>query len=119
MRKRWMLRSVRGEPAAAASPRPSPAHSPEAVLEAQLSALADQRYTDVFAHASPANRRATGPVQKFARMLNAPAFAGLLGHEAAETLQRRAGREENTQRRRAGREPRGLWNQSRQAGRSR
>ncbi|GBF89018.1 hypothetical protein Rsub_01517 [Raphidocelis subcapitata] len=88
MRKRWMLRSVRGEPAAAASPRPSPAHSPEAVLEAQLSALADQRYTDVFAHASPANRRATGPVQKFARMLNAPAFAGLLGHEAAETLQR-------------------------------
>jgi hypothetical protein len=67
---------------------PSPLHAPEAVLAEQLSALRDQRFSDVFAHASPANKRATGPVAKFARMLHAPAYAPLLGHARAETLQR-------------------------------
>ena len=86
-----MLRSVRGEPAAEpprAPAQPSPAHAPEAVLQAQLAALREQNFVDVFAHASPANKDATGPVQKFARMLQSPAYAPLLGHEGAETLQR-------------------------------
>ena len=89
VRKRWMLRSVRGEPAReAAAARPAPAHPPEAVLASQLAALREQRFTDVFAHASPANKGATGPVTKFARMLHAPAYAPLLGHAGAESLQR-------------------------------
>jgi hypothetical protein len=88
MRKRWMLRSVRGEPAADAAAHPSPAHPPESVLQSQLAALQGQRFVDVFAHASPANKAATGPVQHFARMLQSPAYAPLLGHQGAESLQR-------------------------------
>ena len=97
-----MLRSVRGEPApasagadatgagaaAAAVRRPAPAHPPEAVVAAQLAALQEERFADVFAHASPSNRAATGPLPRFARMLHAPAYAPLLGHGGAETLQR-------------------------------
>jgi hypothetical protein len=88
VRKRWMLRSVRGESAAEAPPAPSPTHPPEAVLQAQLLALREHRYTDVFVHASPANQAATGPIQKFARLLQSPAYLPLLDHEGAETLQR-------------------------------
>jgi hypothetical protein len=89
-----MLRSVRGESGAGdanASPlpaHPSPAYAPEAVLQAQLAALRGHAYVAVFAHASPANKRATGPVQHFARMLQGPMYSPLLGHGAAETLQR-------------------------------
>lgn len=90
MRKRWMLRSVRGEPGADAAPpaAPAPTYAPEAILQSQLAALREQNFAGVFAHASPANKDATGPVQKFARMLQSPAYAPLLGHEGAETLQR-------------------------------
>ncbi|KAI8468911.1 MAG: hypothetical protein J3K34DRAFT_425570 [Monoraphidium minutum] len=91
VRKRWMLRSVRGESGDDAAPlpaHPSPTYAPEAVLQAQLAALREHSYVDVFAHASPSNREATGPVQHFARMLRSPAFAPLLGHEGSEMLQR-------------------------------
>jgi hypothetical protein len=88
VRKRWMLRSVRGEPAADAASAPSPAHAPEAVLQAQLAALREHRYSDVFVHASPANKEATGPLTKFARLLQAPLYLPLLDHEGSETLQR-------------------------------
>jgi hypothetical protein len=89
-----MLRSVRGESDAAggdAAPlpaHPSPSHAPELVLQAQLAALREHSYVGVFAHASPANKEATGPVQQFARLLQSPAYAPLLGHEGSETLQR-------------------------------
>lgn len=90
MRKRWMLRSVHGESSsdAALPAHPSPSYAPEAVLQAQLAALREHSFVDVFAHASPANKSATGPVQQFARMLQSPAYAPLLGHQGVETLQR-------------------------------
>lgn len=43
----------------------------------------------VFAHASPENKSATGPVERFAFMLrHHPAYAPLMGHLEAETVQR-------------------------------
>jgi len=83
-----MLRSVKGESPSDAAAHPSPSYAPEAVVKAQLAALHEQRFMDVFSHASPANKQTTGPVQQFARMLQSPAFAPLLGHGGAETLQR-------------------------------
>lgn len=47
------------------------------------------RVASVFAHASPENKASTGPVEKFAAMLNHhPDFAPLMGHVNAETVQR-------------------------------
>lgn len=43
----------------------------------------------VFAHASPENKASTGPIEKFAAMLNSnPLYSPLMGHVAAETVQR-------------------------------
>jgi hypothetical protein len=43
----------------------------------------------VFAHASPENKASTGPVERFAFMLqHHPAYAPLMGHIHAETVQR-------------------------------
>lgn len=47
------------------------------------------RVASVFAHASPENKASTGPVEKFAAMLNYhPDFAPLMGHVIAQTVQR-------------------------------
>eukprot|EP00878_Enallax_costatus_P007296 GHUV01007642.1.p2 GENE.GHUV01007642.1~~GHUV01007642.1.p2 ORF type:complete len:165 (+),score=46.77 GHUV01007642.1:137-631(+) len=47
------------------------------------------RVASVFAHASPENKASTGPVEKFAAMLNRhPDFCPLMHHVAAETVQR-------------------------------
>lgn len=47
------------------------------------------RVASVFAHASPDNKASTGPVQKFAAMLNRnPLYSPLMGHISAETVQR-------------------------------
>lgn len=43
----------------------------------------------MFAHASPQNKAATGPVERFAFMLRQhPAYAPLMRHYSAETVQR-------------------------------
>lgn len=47
------------------------------------------RVAPVFAHASPENKAATGPVERFAFMLqHHPAYSPLMGHFQAETVQR-------------------------------
>jgi len=47
------------------------------------------RVAPVFAHASPENKAAIGPVERFAFMLRQhPGYAPLMGHLAAETVQR-------------------------------
>eukprot|EP00878_Enallax_costatus_P001044 GHUV01001179.1.p1 GENE.GHUV01001179.1~~GHUV01001179.1.p1 ORF type:complete len:365 (+),score=98.94 GHUV01001179.1:962-2056(+) len=88
--KKWMLQSVTGECNSDELPaHPSPSFPPEAVVEAQLAALREGRVASVFAHASPENKASTGPVEKFAAMLNRhPDFCPLMHHVAAETVQR-------------------------------
>ena len=70
---------------------PSPGLSPRQVVQAQLHAL---RHNDVptpdagiattFRFASEANRRATGPLERFAKMLRNPLYAPMIGHLSAE-----------------------------------
>lgn len=66
---------------------PSPALSPAEVLEAQLSALAnndtpepDAGIEATFALAHPANQAATGPIDRFADMLHGPQYGALINH---------------------------------------
>jgi len=59
---------------------PSCEYGPEAVVEAQLRALQERDYARVFAFASPANKEATGPIDRFATMLDTPSYRPLLGH---------------------------------------
>eukprot|EP00775_Hariotina_reticulata_P004225 gene4225-4474_t len=88
--KQWMLQSVTGECSSDELPsHPSPSFPPEAVVEAQLAALREGRVASVFAHASPENKAATGPVENFAAMLHHnPVYQPLMGHVHAETVSR-------------------------------
>eukprot|EP00879_Flechtneria_rotunda_P004543 GHRR01004798.1.p1 GENE.GHRR01004798.1~~GHRR01004798.1.p1 ORF type:complete len:237 (+),score=84.52 GHRR01004798.1:970-1680(+) len=88
--KKWMLHGVTGECTSEELPsHPSPSFPPEAIVEAQLAALRECRVASVFAHASPQNKAATGPVEQFAAMLaHNPAYSPLMGHLSAETIQR-------------------------------
>lgn len=74
-------------------PCPSPALTPDDVVAAQLAGLAGEPRHDsgagpgmqtVWAFASPGNRAATGPANRFAEMLRSPAYVGLLEHRAAQ-----------------------------------
>ena len=71
-------------------PEPSPELTPEAVVRIQVEALRqnDEPHDDAgieaaFRFASPANRRATGPLPRFAEMVRR-GYADLLGFERAE-----------------------------------
>lgn len=75
----------------AAGPLPSPDLSPRAVVRIQLEALRrnddpgpDAGIATTFGFASAANRRATGPLRRFARMLRNPLYAPMIGHASAE-----------------------------------
>ena len=60
-----------------------------AVLTVRVFFCREGRVAPVFAHASPENKAAVGPVERFAFMLqHHPAYAPLMGHLAAETVQR-------------------------------
>eukprot|EP00877_Chromochloris_zofingiensis_P007885 jgi/Chrzof1/334/Cz01g11230.t1 len=86
---KWMLQSVVGECSSDALPaHPSPSFPPEAVVEAQIQALRCQKVASVFAHASPENKAATGPVERFVAMLHNPVYAPLVNHMHSETVQR-------------------------------
>ncbi len=72
---------------------PSPALSPSEVVLAQLEGMrreprdgdaAGAGLLSVWAFASPGNREATGPVERFADMLRSPLYRGLLQHRAAQ-----------------------------------
>lgn len=73
-------------------PTPDPAYEPERVVQIQLSALADNDEPVVNAgiktaynFASPANRRATGPLDRFIRMVEGSRYAPMIDHVAATT----------------------------------
>lgn len=71
---------LRGE---SASQRPSPDLQPDDVVRVQLSALASENgdlagVAQCFAFASPLNRRATGPLDRFAAMIVKPPYRALL-----------------------------------------
>ena len=83
--------------AAQQAPEPSPDLAAERVVEVQLAALQrnDEPRPDAgirlawrFAH--PANRKITGPIERFTKMLNSPAYAPLLNHRqhAIEPIRR-------------------------------
>ncbi|MEF8790445.1 MAG: DUF4864 domain-containing protein [Haloarculaceae archaeon] len=73
-------------------PTPDPSHGPERVVGIQLEALTDN--DDPFENAgigtaynfaSPANRRATGPLDRFVRMVEGPRYAPMIDHVEAVT----------------------------------
>jgi len=82
-----------GSPPSTGPVAPSPALSPSAVVLAQLEGLrVEPRDGDgagpgmlcAWAFASPGNREATGPVDRFAGMLRSSLYRGLLEHRAAQ-----------------------------------
>ncbi|ELZ44242.1 hypothetical protein C464_15455 [Halorubrum coriense DSM 10284] len=73
-------------------PEPDPAYDAEEVVALQLEALAanDDPFEDAgigvaYNFASPANRRATGPFDRFRRMVNNPRYAPMIDHVEAVT----------------------------------
>ena len=56
---------------------------PDTVVGVQLSALAAGDVAGVWAFASPGNREAVGPLERFADLLRNPLYAPLLGHASA------------------------------------
>ncbi|MEL6445437.1 MAG: DUF4864 domain-containing protein [Bacteroidota bacterium] len=74
-----------------ADPQPSPDLSPEDVIRLQVEALQrnDEPYPDAgiaaaFRFASPANKSATGPLERFSAMVKGPVYGAMLGFERAE-----------------------------------
>jgi hypothetical protein len=71
-------------------PTPEPSYEPERVVDLQLDALADNDTPfenagigTAYNFASPANRRATGPFDRFVRMVNGPQYAPMIDHVEA------------------------------------
>jgi len=71
-------------------PTPDPAAGPEAVVDLQLEALADNDdpvenagIKTAYNLASPANRRATGPLDRFVAMVRGPRYAPMVDHVEA------------------------------------
>jgi hypothetical protein len=72
-------------------PQPSPDLSPEEVVRLQVEALQhnDEPHPDAgieaaFRFASPENKRATGPLDRFTEMVKGPVYGAMLGFERAE-----------------------------------
>jgi hypothetical protein len=71
-------------------PTPDPSYEPGRVVELQLGALAsndepveDAGIKTTYNFASPANRRVTGPLDRFARMVRRPKYAPMIDHVEA------------------------------------
>ena len=67
--------------------QPDPSIAPEGVVEIQLQSLQrndvpspDAGIAQTWAFAHPNNKRVTGPLERFARMLKGPQYRMLLGH---------------------------------------
>lgn len=72
------------------APYPSPSLTPEQVVRIQLDALRDNDrptpnagITVAYRFASPGNRAFTGPLPRFARLVNSPEYRVLLNHRSA------------------------------------
>jgi hypothetical protein len=73
-------------------PTPDPSFDPATVVETQLHALAtnDDPFENAgigvaYNFASPANRRVTGPFDRFVRMVTGPRYAPMVDHVEATT----------------------------------
>lgn len=73
-------------------PAPDPSYEPERVVELQLEALADNAtpvenagIKTAYNFASPANRRSTGPLDRFIRMVESHQYAPMIDHVEATT----------------------------------
>lgn len=71
-------------------PEPSPALSPTEVVRLQVEALGnndaprdDAGIEAAFRFASPANKRATGPLRRFHRLFDTPAYGPMIDHDSA------------------------------------
>lgn len=86
----WLLPLLLALPAAAGELlQPDPALSPRRVVEIQLDALQHNDeprrgfgIAQTWAFAHPDNRNQTGPLERFARMLESPPYRLLLGHRS-------------------------------------
>ena len=72
-------------------PDPSPEYGPADVVRIQVEAMQrnddpapDAGIATAFRFASPGNRAATGPLDRFARMVHGPTYRDLLGSERAD-----------------------------------
>ena len=81
-------RSFAGSPGQ--PPKPSPELTPGQVIEIQLEALQfndrpakDAGIATTFQFASPGNRKATGPLERFTLIVKNPAFRPLINHRIA------------------------------------
>jgi len=73
-------------------PTPDRADGPADVIETQLEALAENDtpvenagIKTAYNFASPANRRATGPLDRFIQMVESPRYAPMIDHQTAVT----------------------------------
>jgi hypothetical protein len=73
-------------------PTPDPRYAPEEVVRLQLEAFADNddpvENADIktaYNFASPANRRATGPLNRFVKMVESPRYVPMIDHVEAQT----------------------------------
>jgi hypothetical protein len=77
-------------PSADTLPEPSPDLTPKEVVRLQVEALGanDEPFEDAgieaaFNFASPANKRATGPLRRFRRLFDTPTYGPMVDHEGA------------------------------------
>lgn len=78
-----------GEEPEVTLPTPSPALSPEQVVRLQLESLqhndeSNQGIAAAFNFASPDNKRNTGPLARFVKMLKTPPYNAMLNHRSIE-----------------------------------
>lgn len=78
-----------GEEQTAALPTPNPDLSPEQVVRLQLESLqhnddSNQGIAAAFNFASPDNKRNTGPLTRFVKMLKTPPYNAMLNHRSVE-----------------------------------
>jgi hypothetical protein len=85
----FLLITISAPAAIAGMVMPDPAMTPADVVETQLKALqanddpeADAGIAQTWALAHPDNKRVTGPLVRFARMIKGPAYQMLLNHRA-------------------------------------
>ncbi|GFH57017.1 hypothetical protein CTEN210_13493 [Chaetoceros tenuissimus] len=61
-------------------------NSPESIIQKQLDALQQDDMYTVFKYASPSNKAATGPWQRFGKMVRSPPYLPLINHKRADVL---------------------------------
>jgi len=65
-------------------PSPDPRYTPDEIVRIQMEALQRSDIEVTFRFASPANKSQTGPLDRFAQMLESPAYKPMLGSLSIE-----------------------------------